>query len=119
MRLAPHHLLSALSLITLSSADDAGIRPGGPGRSLSGWVSLPNVNGAVYDDRTLLVTQTNARANEAARAPPAALAHYITKDYDAAKIKRAVVIVGEDRDSWNQWLVSGEAGKWKHGQCAD
>lgn len=118
------HLLLSLFLLchVARAADgDPGVYPGGPGRSHTGWISLPSVAGARYDATSLVVSQyaVDGRLKSVRANVNATLPFYITDTFDATKVKRIVLqLSGQNRDSWNQWLVSG-AGRGGGGMVAD
>lgn len=75
---------------------DPGVYPGGGNSYTTGWRELPDVAGARIDT-TSFITPANKGA----------LTAYITEDYDASRIKRAVIQVhGANRDAWNQFLYA-------------
>ena len=87
--------------VPFSPTSDPGVYPDGDENPRDGWKSLPAIDGARIDNSTLVVGQGSAT-----------LLHYIDREYDARKIKRAVIqIHGENRDAWNQWIYSDLAAK--------
>lgn len=99
-------LLSSAALAASSSSQiwpttDPGIYPGGDENPIDGWRTLPSIEGSRIDNSTLVVGSGSAT-----------LVHYIDAQYDASKIKRAVIqIHGENRDAWNQWMYADLAAK--------
>ncbi|SJX60540.1 uncharacterized protein SRS1_10182 [Sporisorium reilianum f. sp. reilianum] len=84
-----------------SPTSDPGIYPGGSQNPSDGWKVLPDIGGARIDNSTLVVGRGSAT-----------LLHYIDADYDARKIKRAVIqIHGKNREAWNQWIYSDLSAK--------
>ncbi len=79
---------------TSNQDGDPGIFPGGKSSFLrDGWRVLPPIEGAYIDNSTFKVDDKGSF-----------LTAYVTKDYNASKIKRAVIQVhGMYRDSWNQF----------------
>ena len=79
---------------TSNQDGDPGIFPGGKNSfARDGWRVLPPIDGAYIDNSTFKVDDKGSF-----------LTAYVTKDYNASKIKRAVIqIHGQYRDSWNQF----------------
>lgn len=93
--------VAASSSAPFAPSSDPGVYPGGDQNPPDGWRSLPSIDGARIDNSTLVVGRGSAT-----------LVHYIDQNYDASKIKRAVIqIHGENRDSWNQWIYADLAAK--------
>ncbi|UZJ56231.1 hypothetical protein CBS101457_005551 [Exobasidium rhododendri] len=73
---------------------DPGVYPGSTTGGTTGWRFMPDITsiaGATLDTTSMVVGTKGST-----------LTNYITSDYTASNIKRAVVIIhGEDRPSWN------------------
>ncbi|EST06428.1 hypothetical protein PSEUBRA_004327 [Kalmanozyma brasiliensis GHG001] len=92
---------AASSSTPFAPKSDPGVYPGGDINPPDGWKTLPTIDGARIDNTTLVVGSGSGT-----------LVHYIDAEYDAGKIKRAVIqIHGENRDAWNQWIYSDLAAK--------
>jgi len=89
-------------MLVNGSAGDPGVYPISPNGASKGWRFMPditNIAGATLDTTSLTVGSRGAT-----------LTHYITTDYVASNIKRAVVIIhGEDRPSWNLQIYATKA----------
>lgn len=81
---------------------DPGVYPISPDGASKGWRFMPDITslaGATLDTTSIKVGTNGAT-----------LTHYITSNYTASSIKRAVVIVhGEDRPSWNMQIYTSLA----------
>jgi hypothetical protein len=81
---------------------DPGVYPGTYDGAARGWPFMPDITtlaNATLDTTTLLVGDQGD-----------ILTHYVTSNYNAAIIKRAVILVhGEDRPSWNMQIYGNLA----------
>jgi hypothetical protein len=81
---------------------DPGVYPGTYNGASKGWPFMPDITtlaGATLDTTTLLVGDQGD-----------ILTHYITSNYTASNIKRAVILVhGDDRPSWNMQIYGTKA----------
>jgi hypothetical protein len=83
---------------------DPGVYPGTVNGGGKGWPFMPDITTLANAtlDTTSLQVGTNTRGG--------ILTHYITSNYTASNIKRAVVVVhGEDRPSWNMQIYANLA----------
>lgn len=85
---------------TSNQNGDPGIFPGGKKSYVrDGWRVLPPIDGADIDTSTFKVDDKGTY-----------LTSYITKGYNASKIKRAVIqIHGQYRDAWNQFTYVSDS----------
>lgn len=99
----PHLSERAATSTTLlnGSHGDPGVYPGSYNGGSKGWTFMPDITdiaGAMLDTTSLTVGSGNI------------LTHYITSNFTASNIKRAVVLIhGQDRPSWNMQIYGNLA----------
>jgi hypothetical protein len=92
-------VLASTDVLVNGTDGDPGVYPISEKDSGTGWRFMPDITslaGATLDTTSMVVGTKGAT-----------LTNYITSDYTASKIKRAVVIIhGEDRVSWNMQIYT-------------